>query len=108
MGAADFQPGDYVAHPMHGACRVVGVGDVSAAGETFAALTLEPLAHCRAVVRVPVSKLSGACLRVVTAADAQAMLATWEPPRGKWNHVPVNVQRARRIAHLRSFRASTG
>jgi hypothetical protein len=36
------------------------------------------------------------------------MLATWQPPRGKWNHVPVNVQRARRIAHLRSFRASTG
>lgn len=71
--AADFQPGDYVAHPAHGACRVVGVGDVTAAGQTFAALTLTPLAHPSAIVRIPASKLCCARLRVVTAAEAAAM-----------------------------------
>jgi RNA polymerase-interacting CarD/CdnL/TRCF family regulator len=103
MGVADYQPGDYVSTPAYGPCAVRGVETDPLAGECLA---IEPLAHSRAIVRVPVSKLSGAHLRVVTAADAEAMLATWQPPRGKWNHIPVNVQRARRIAHLRSFRTA--
>lgn len=73
MGVADIQPGDYVAHPAHGACCVVGVGAVTAAGETFDALALAPFAHPSALVHLPLSKLAGARLRVVTAAEAEAM-----------------------------------
>lgn len=69
----DFQPGDYVAHPAHGACRVVGVGDVTAGGETFPAIKLAPLAHPRALMSLPLSKLASARLRVVSREEAEAM-----------------------------------
>lgn len=98
MGVADYQPGDYVSTPAYGPCVVRGVETDPLAGECLA---IEPLAYPRAVVRLPVGKLTGARLRVVTAADAAAMAEQWEPPRGKWKHVPVNVQRARRIAERR-------
>ncbi|GIK48500.1 MAG: hypothetical protein BroJett013_11970 [Alphaproteobacteria bacterium] len=81
MAAGDYQPGDYVAHPKIGACRVVGVGDVTAAGQTFEALTLAPLAHPRATVSVPVSKLDGARLRVVSREEAERVKTEAEQAR---------------------------
>ncbi|MBN8606228.1 MAG: CarD family transcriptional regulator [Caulobacterales bacterium] len=101
--AADYAPGDYVAYAHVGACRVVGVGDVTAEGETFAALSLAPLVYPGAIVRVPVAKLTGARLRVVSATDAEAMAERWEPPRPKWGPTPFDVQRARRIASRRAL-----
>lgn len=96
--AADYAPGDYVSTPAYGPARVRGVETDALAGQC---LTLTLLAHPNAIVRVPVSKLEGARLRVVSATDAETMAAHWEPPRGKWNHVPRDVQRARRVAELR-------
>lgn len=84
MGVADYQPGDYVAHPKIGACRVVGVGDVTAAGETFAALALTPLAHPSATVSVPVGKLAGAHLRVVTREEAAEFTTEAEAARERY------------------------
>jgi hypothetical protein len=99
MESADYQPGDYVSTPAYGPCVVRGVETDTLAGEC---LTIEPLAYRGAIVRVPVSKLSCARLRVVTAADAAVMAEQWTPPRlTKWGHVPVHLQRARRIAERR-------
>ncbi len=100
MGVADYQPGDYVSTPAYGPAVVRGVETDPLAGEC---LTIETLAFPRAIVRFPVGKLTGARLRIVPAADAHAMAERWEPPRSKWNHVPVNVQRARRLAERRRY-----
>lgn len=84
MGALAFEPGDYVAHPDYGACRVVEMGGVTVGGVTFDALTIAPLASQTAVVRIPLAKVRGSHLRVVSREEAEAMPTPEERADHHW------------------------
>lgn len=103
MDWQDIPPGSFVSHPHHGPCRVVGVRADPALG---AALVLERCAPLTGRVLIAMGKLHKASLRALPAAEAQEQAASWQRPRGRFNHVPPDVQRARRVAEMRSFKKS--
>jgi len=84
-----FDPGANVLHPTHGPCRVLGVEHVTAAGERFDALAIAPAYVKRAIIKIPMSKVSEHAMRVLTPAEVAEALETWQPPMSRaraWRH----------------------
>jgi hypothetical protein len=65
-------PGDHVLHASYGPCVVLGVQADALAGDV---LTIAPMRHVAAVVRIPVARVQPTKLRPLTAAQAEEMAA---------------------------------